>query len=156
MKRMRGNIRAATWGSWALEEDLFGGDHGEAQAVVVPLDGVAELGLRAALDGAPGEAGVREAAGAGGGGNLVLVAVVVEAVLDHRPEAARVGPEDDPRWEEGAEVVAAVVLELAPPELVRLLRRHRRLHGSLSHSARAGALGVRRTGGEEMVTGGEW
>ena len=67
-KRMRVNRRAATWGSWALEEDLFGGDHGEARAVVGPLDGVAELGPRAALHGAPGEAGVREAAGAGGGG----------------------------------------------------------------------------------------
>jgi len=121
-KRMRGNRRAATWGSWALEEDLFGGDHGEARAVVVPLDGVAELGLRAALDGAPGEAGVREAAGAGGGGNLVLVAVVVEAVLDHRPEAAR----DNLRRKEGAEVVAVVLLELDQPELVRLPRRPRR------------------------------
>ena len=146
---MRGNRRAATWGSWALEEDLFGGDHGEARAVVVPLDGVAELGPRAALDGAPGEAGVREAAGAGGGGNLVLVAVVVEAVLDHRPEAARVGLEDDPRREEGAEVVAAVVLELAPPELVRLLRRHRRLHGSLSLARTPRALGLWGCGGEE-------
>ena len=146
---MRVNRRAATWGSWALEEDLFGGDHGEARAVVVPLDGVAELGPRAALDGAPGEAGVREAAGAGGGGDLDLIAAVVEAVLDHRAEAARVGPEDDPRREERAEVAPVVVLELAPPELGRLLRRHRRLHGSLSLARTPRALGLWGCGGEE-------
>lgn len=94
------NRRAYTSCSRALEEDLFGGDHGEAaRASVVPLDGVAELGPRAALNGAPGEARAREAAGAGGGDDLDLVALAVEAVLDHRPEAARVGPEDDPRRE---------------------------------------------------------
>jgi len=48
-----------TWGPGALEEDLLGGDHGEPGAGVL-LDGVAELGPLAALDGAAGEAGLDE------------------------------------------------------------------------------------------------
>lgn len=147
-----------TCSKWALQEDLFGGDHGEARAGVVPIDSVAELGPRAALDGAPGEARAREAAGAGGCGDLDLVALVVEAVLDHLQEAGRVGPEDDPRREEEVEVeveVAFDVRELAPPELVLLLRRHRSRHGSLSLSParRVRALGLCGCGGVRRGTG---
>ena len=70
----------ATWGLGALEEDLLGGDHGEPGASVL-LDGVAELGPLAALDGAAGEAGLGELADAGGGGDLDLVAVVVNHTI---------------------------------------------------------------------------
>jgi len=145
------NRRATTSGSWALEEDLFGGDHGEARAGVVPLDGVAELGPRAALDGAPGETRAREeAAGAGGGDDLDLVALAVEAVLDHPPEAARVGLDDDPRREEEeAEVAGTVIVRELAPLVLALLRRHRRRHGSPPvRSPRAlGLWSVRRWGG---------
>jgi len=116
-----------TWGLGALEEDLLGGDHGEPGAGVL-LDGVAELGPLAALDGAAGEAGLGELADAGGGGDLDLVAVVVEAVLDDPLEAVLVGPHDDARREEEVEVAAVVLFELAPPDL--LLRRRRRRHGA--------------------------
>ena len=54
------------------------------------------------------------------------------------------------RWrEERAEVGPVVVLALAPPELGRLLRRHRRLHGSLSLARTPRALGLWGCGGEE-------
>ena len=69
-----------TWGLGALEEDLLGGDHGEPGAGVL-LDGVAELGPLAALDGAAGEAGLGELADAGRDDDLDLVAVVVNHTI---------------------------------------------------------------------------
>ena len=64
----------------ALEEDLLGGDHGEPGAGVF-LDGIAELGPLAALDGAAGEAGLGELADAGRDDDLDLVAVVVNHTI---------------------------------------------------------------------------
>lgn len=118
-----GEGRIDTRGAGALEEDLLGGDHGEPGAGVL-LEGVAELGPLAALDGAAGEARLGELADTGGGGHLDLVAVVVEAVLDDLLEAVLVGPHDDAGREEEVEVAAVVLVELSPPDLLLRRRRH--------------------------------
>lgn len=117
-----------TWGAWALKDDLLGGHHGEPRADVL-LHGVAELGPRAALDGALGEAGAGDLADAEGPGDLHLVPLVVEAILDHLLEPILVGPGDHARREQEVEVPLVVLLELPPPDL---LRRHLHGHGALS------------------------
>ena len=128
-------VHGRTWCTWALEDDLLSGDNGEPRAGVVAAGGVAELGPVAALDGRLGEARAGELADAGGGGDLHLVAVVVEAVLDRLLEPVLVGPDDDAGREEEVEVAPVVLLELAPSDL-------RRRHGCRW----ALGFGVRRCG----------
>jgi len=110
--------RGVTNGLGAFEEDLFGGDHGEAAAHVF-VDGVAELGPGAALDGAFAETRVGELARARGGCDFDLVAVLVELVLNDLLYAVFVGPYDLPRRQEEVEILAVVLLQLAPPQLRR-------------------------------------
>ncbi|WVZ14696.1 hypothetical protein V8G54_012262 [Vigna mungo] len=109
----------------AFEEDLFGGDHGEAAADVF-VDGVAELGPGATLDGTFAETGVGELTGARGGGDLDLVSVVVELVLNYFLDAVLVRAYDLSRREEEVQILAVILLQLAPPQLRRFRRRHRR------------------------------
>jgi len=125
---------ATTCGACAVEKYLLRGDHGEPRAGGLP-GGIAELGPGAALDGAPGAA---HRADALGGGDLDLVALAVDPVLGHSLDAFGVGPDDDRRRGEHAEV-EVVVQEIGPPLrvlLVLLVHRHR-CHGRF-FSARGG------------------
>jgi len=61
------------------------------------VNGVAELGPRATLDGALAEARVGELTRARGGGDLDLVALVVESVLHHLLDPVLVWPDHLPR-----------------------------------------------------------
>lgn len=116
----------STWGAGALEDDLLGGDHGEASSDVL-AHGVAKLGPGAALERALAEAGAGELAHARGGGDLDLVPLVVEAVLNRALHPVLVGALDHARREEEVEVVPPVVLvELPPPQLRRTRERRRR------------------------------
>ena len=130
----------------AIEEDLLSGDHGEPRSGGL-LGGVAELGPRAALDGPPRAAHLADPRG---GGDLDLVALVVDVVLDHLLQAVGVGPDDDRRREEHAEVeVAAIVVEeIAPPlrMLLLLLLMHCRWPSlrAVCCARVLGFLGVRR------------
>ncbi|RZR82606.1 hypothetical protein BHM03_00009058 [Ensete ventricosum] len=78
-------VKDRTSDSGALEEDLLGGDRGEAGAGVLVF-GVAKLGPGPALDGEIAESG------AGGGSDAHLAALVVEPVLDHYLHYVLVGP----------------------------------------------------------------
>lgn len=112
-----------------LKDDLFGGDHGEP-ATDVLVDGVAELGPRAALDGALAEAGIGEFPDSRGGDDLDLVAIVVELVLNHLLDPVIVGSDHLARRQEEGQVLSVVLLELSPPELSRLGRvLGQRCHG---------------------------
>ena len=110
-----------TCGACAIEKYLLRGDHGEPRAGGL-RGGIAELGPGAALDGVLGAA---HRAYLLGGGDLHLVALGVDPILDHLLDALGVGPDDDRRREEHAEVEVVVVQEIAPPfGVVVLLLRH--------------------------------
>ena len=113
-----------------LDDDLLGGDDGAPVGDVV-VGGAAELGPVAALEGALAEARVGELADANDGGDLDLVAFVVELVLDDLLDAVLVGPDHLARRQEEVQVLAVVLVQLSPPELRRRLGGHRSLsrHG---------------------------
>lgn len=100
------------------------------------MSGGAELGPGTSLDGALVEAGPGDLADAGDGGDLHLLAVLVELVLDDPLRAALVGADDLRGREQVAEVVGVVLLQLSPSDL----RRCRRCHG---HRRRAGRRRLR-------------
>lgn len=79
------------------------------------MDGVAELGPGAALDGAFAETRVGELARARGGGDLHLVPVLVELVLDHLLYPVLVGPYHLPRRQEEVQILSVVLLERPKP-----------------------------------------
>lgn len=83
------------------------------------MDGVAELGPGPALNGALAEAGLGEFAHAGGGGDLDLVAIVVELVLDHLLNPVLIGADHLARRQEEVEVFTVVLLQLAPSDFAR-------------------------------------
>lgn len=86
------------------------------------MDGVAELGPVAALDGALTQAGVGELPDAGGGDDPDLVSVFLELVLDHLLDPVLVGANDLARRQEEVKVLAVVLVELSPSYLRRLGR----------------------------------
>lgn len=85
------------------------------------MNGVAEFGPGAALDGALAEASVGELPCASDGGDLDLIALVVEFVFNHLLDAVLVGPNHLFRWQEEVQVLAVVLVELAPSDLRRLV-----------------------------------
>ncbi|KAI4384499.1 hypothetical protein MLD38_002647 [Melastoma candidum] len=86
-------------GPGALEHDLLCGHHGEAAPDIL-VNGVAELRPAPPLDGTFAEPGLGELPDAGDGGDLDLVAVVVELVLDSLLDAVLVGTDHPRRREE--------------------------------------------------------
>lgn len=77
------------------------------------------LGPGPALDGALAEAGLGELAYAGGCGDLDLVAVVVELVLDHLLYTVLIGADYLTRRQEEVEVLSVVLLQLPPSDFAR-------------------------------------
>ena len=74
------------------------------------MNGVAELGPGATLDGALAEARVGELTRARGGGDLDLVALVVESVLHHLLDPVLVWPDHLPRRQQEVQVLRVVLL----------------------------------------------
>lgn len=107
----------------AFKEDLLRGHHSEAAADVL-VHGIAELGPGAALDGTLAEASFGELADARGCGNLNLVSVLTEFVLDHLLNPALVGADNLLRRQQEIQILAVFLVELSPSQLVRLLLPH--------------------------------
>lgn len=122
--RVRGREKR-TRSPWALENNLLGGDHGEPSTDVL-MDSVTELGPGAALYGALAEAGVSKFPSTRGSGDLNLVAVVIEPVLNDLLDPVLVGPDHLPRRQQEVQVLCIVLLQFPPSEL-RLLRRSHRV-----------------------------
>ena len=80
------------------------------------MHGIAKLGPGSALDGALTEPGLGKFANASSGGDLDLVAIVGELVLDHLLDAVVVGSDYLTRRQEEIEILPIVFFELAPPE----------------------------------------
>lgn len=80
------------------------------------MNGITELGPGSALDGAPAESGLGEFANASSGGDLDLVAVIVELVLDHLLDAVVVGSDYMTRRQEKIEILSIIFFELPPPK----------------------------------------
>ena len=106
----------------AFKEDLLSRDHSEPGADIL-MDGVAEFGPGAALDGPLAEASVGEFASASDGGDLDLIAVVVEFVFDSLLDAVVIGANHLLRRQEEVQVLAVVLVQLSPSDLRRRLVR---------------------------------
>ncbi|KAJ0833548.1 hypothetical protein HanPSC8_Chr15g0691701 [Helianthus annuus] len=82
----------------SFKQDLFSGNHGEPRTNVL-MNRITKLGPTAPLEGPLAKPGLSELPDTCGGGDLDLVTIIIEFVLDHLLDPIAIGPDHLPRRE---------------------------------------------------------
>ncbi|KAF8396848.1 hypothetical protein HHK36_018483 [Tetracentron sinense] len=110
---------AATVAYRSLNDDFFGGNHGES-ATDILMNSITKLRPGASFYSSLTESSLGEFPNPSRSGNLNLVTVVVELVLDDLLNAVIVWSDNLTRWEKEIQILSVVFFELSPSKLVRL------------------------------------